>query len=116
MARPGDEADHEMMDIGNETTVMNESQWEGVKRNMVDGLKRNLMCEFATPVKTVARTSTVIPKQEIAADSDNMKVYLRIRPFTDNEVNKGENQVSKVVTCSGIYCSTSLHWSYTLSI
>ena len=54
------------------------------------GTKKNLLEEFNSPPapKPTPMTATA------TAGHERMRVYLRVRPFTDDEVNRGENQAS----------------------
>ena len=49
-----------------------------------DKMRRNLIADFATPLK---------PQKQTDIQGDHMQVYLRVRPFTSQEVQDGEAQV-----------------------
>ena len=91
MSRSAEEVNQSIMDVGNETTYLNESQWEGLKRNLLD--------DFATPVKPAAPASGKSDVTSVQPGQEHMKVYLRVRPFTADEINRGENQVCTTQNC-----------------
>ena len=56
-----------------------------------DPIVKNLNDEF-----TVEPTpSKILSRQSVSHSREHMKVYLRIRPFTDTEIERGESQVCK---------------------
>jgi len=62
-------------------------------------LFQNLEKDFATP-QVVQKHLSRLSSQAYIASASCMKVFLRVRPFTDEEVKKKENQVQ----CFREYC------------
>ena len=58
-------------------------------------IKKNLDDELADEDKPVEEVEE--EKSPDTVDTDLMKVYLRVRPFSDSEITMGENQVSIVL-------------------
>ena len=53
-----------------------------------EDIKKDLFSEFseATPMK--------LSRESVSHNREPMKVFLRVRPFTNNELEEGESQVS----------------------
>ena len=54
-------------------------------------IKMKLEDVLDTPAKPVTTKSSLGAGNTVC--SDHMRVYLRVRPLTEEEINKGENQV-----------------------
>ena len=76
----------------NEEEAVVEDEEEELR--LQESIRKDLFTEFseATPMK--------MTRQSVSHNREPMKVFLRVRPFTNNELEEGESQV--------IYCDIFL--------
>ena len=70
----------------------------------ITNIRKKLDDEFATPVKPAPEKSSVVDSGQ-----DHMKVYLRVRPCTNDEKNKGEDQVCHCIKSALVFVMFSFH-------